>query len=95
MTKEIEEKIIWDFKIGDEFKSGIEGYAFIIDVFEEVPRLSLYKIKRYSCESSPTRIQPPEGMLISAVAGQGGDIKRGGLFQINGEIREWIRENIL
>ncbi len=92
--KEFEDKIIWDFKIGDEFKSSLEGYAFVVDVYEGVPRLALYKIKKYSCESSPTKIQPPEEMLVSAVTGQGGDLKKGGLFQIDGEIKEWIKENL-
>lgn len=32
IIKEIEDRIIWDFKIGDEFKLNLQGYAFIIDV---------------------------------------------------------------
>lgn len=93
--KEIEERIIWGFKPGEEFKRYQDGYAFIIDVFEEVPMLSLYKIKKYSCESSPTKKQPPREMLISALEKQGGELKRGGMFEINQEIREWIGENLL
>lgn len=92
--KEFEDKINWDFRIGDEFKNNLEGYAFIVDVFEGVPRLALYKIKKYSCESSPTKVQPPREMLAAALARQGGDLKKGGLFQIDGEIKDWIRENL-
>lgn len=88
------EKILWDFKVGDEFKKGIEGYAFIVDVLEGVPRLSLYKIKKYSCESSPTKVQPPEEMLTAAVTRQGGDLDREGLFNIDPDIRIWIEENL-
>lgn len=87
-------KIFWDFKVGDEFKKAIEGYAFIVDVIEGVPRLSLYKIKKYSCESSPTKVQPPEEMLAAAVIRQGGDPEREGLYNIDTDLRIWIEENL-
>lgn len=93
--KDFEESIIWDFRIGDEFKKQLEGYAFIVDVYEEVPRLALYKIKKYSCQSSPTKIQPPVEMLVTAVLTQGGSIRKGGLFEIDQEIKDWIMKNLL
>lgn len=93
--KDFEDRIIWDFKPGEEFKRYTEGYAFIVDVIDEVPWLSLYKIKKYSCQSSPIKQQPPREMLLSALDRQGADIKRGGLFEIDQDLREWIKENLL
>jgi len=50
LWREIENKIIWDFNVGNEFKNRREGYAFVVDVYEGIPKLSLYKIKKYSSE---------------------------------------------
>ncbi|MFZ5647174.1 MAG: DVU0772 family protein [Bacillota bacterium] len=90
----MEDRIIWDFKVGDEFKLNREGYAFVIDVYEGEPKLSFYKIKRYSSESNPTKKQPQQEMLLSAVKNQGGDLKRGGLFSIDDNIKDWIRSEL-
>ncbi|MFZ5634156.1 MAG: DVU0772 family protein [Bacillota bacterium] len=95
LWQEIEQKIIWDFKVGEEFKLNREGYAFVVDVYEGNPKLALYKIKRYSSESNPVKKQPPEEMLAKCVADQGGDMKRGGLFNINAGIEKWIREELM
>lgn len=94
LWKEIEDKIIWDFKVGDEFKNGREGYAFVIDVYEKIPKLSLYKIKKNSSEANPLRKQPDREMLYRALDKQGVQIIRGGIFSIDSEVEGWIRENL-
>lgn len=95
LWQEIESRIIWGFKVGEEFKVYQDGYAFVIDVYDCMPKLALYKIKRYSSESNPVKIQPPAEMLSRCVKEQGGDMKKGGLFSINPEIENWIRLNLI
>lgn len=94
LWKELEDRIIWDFKVGDEFKLYKEGYAFVIDVYEGVPKLAFYKIKKYSAESNLVKKQPDHEMLLSAVKRQGGERKRHGLFSIDDKIKEWIRNEL-
>ncbi|MCL6478353.1 MAG: hypothetical protein K6T65_08040 [Peptococcaceae bacterium] len=95
LWQEIHQKIIWDFKVGEEFKLNREGYAFIVDVYEGVPKLCLYKIRKYSSESNPVKKQPPEDILVKCVTEQGGDLKRGGMFNINPEVEKWIKEELM
>jgi hypothetical protein len=94
LWKEIEERIAWDFRVGDEFKRGLDGkYAFILDVCEGEPKVALYKIKKYSCESNTIKQQPPREMLLKAAEEQGADKVRNGIYNIDGEIEAWIRKN--
>ncbi|MFZ5652104.1 MAG: DVU0772 family protein [Bacillota bacterium] len=94
LWKDLEERIIWDFKVGDEFKLNREGYAFVIDVYEGVPKLAFYKIKKYSAECNLIKKQPDPEMLLSAIKKQGGEIKRHGLFSIDDEIMSWVRNEL-
>lgn len=94
LWKDIENRIIWDFKVGDEFKKYQEGYAFVVDVYECIPKLSLYKIKKNSAECNPIRKQPDQELLLSAIEKQGIKIIRGGIFSIDSELQEWIKENL-
>lgn len=94
LWKEIESRIAWDFRVGDEFKRGLDGkYAFILDIYEGEPKVALYKIKKYSCESNTIKKQPPSEMLINAAKKEGADRIRHGIFNIDGEIEAWIRKN--
>lgn len=94
LWKEIGEKIAWDFRVGDEFKPGSAGkYAFVLDVCEGEPKVALYKIKKYSCESNTIKQQPPVEMLVKAAQKEGADKVRNGIYNIDGEIKDWVREN--
>jgi len=94
LWKDIENRIIWDFKVGDEFKKYQEGYAFVVDVYEGIPKLSLYKIKKNSAECNPIRKQPDQELLCRAIEKQGIKIIRGGIFSIDSELQDWIKENL-
>lgn len=94
LWKEIEDRIVWDFRLGDEFKSNMEGrFAFILDVFEGEVKVALYKMKKYSSESNPVKQQPPREMLLRALQHKCADMHRGGVFDINEELLAWIRKN--
>jgi len=71
-----------------------EGYAFVVDVYEGIPKLSLYKIKKYSSECNPIRKQPDQKLLYQALEKQGVKIIRGGIFSIDSELQGWIRDNL-
>ncbi|MFZ5597321.1 MAG: DVU0772 family protein [Bacillota bacterium] len=95
LWKEIEDKIFWDFKVGDEFKVGKFGYAFVIDVYDNEPKLALYKIKKYSCESNPVKKQPDRDMLLNAVKNQGDGLMRDGLYSIDDNLKSWIKSVLM
>lgn len=93
--KEIEDTIIWDFTLENEYKHRQPGYAFIIDVFEKTPQLSLYIIKKNVSKTQTLPKQPAQEMLFKAVKEQSGDLKYERLYDINDEIRNWLKQNIL
>ncbi|MFZ5644253.1 MAG: DVU0772 family protein [Bacillota bacterium] len=94
LWKELEDRIAWDFNIGDEFKKNMDGrYAFIIDIYEESVKLALYKMKKYSCESNPIKQQPPKEMILKAVQDKCTDYVRGGMYDIDEDLKTWIRKN--
>ncbi|HBV97821.1 MAG: hypothetical protein JL50_02730 [Peptococcaceae bacterium BICA1-7] len=94
LWKQIESRVAWDFRVGDEFKRGQDGkFAFVLDIYEGEPKVALYKIKKYSCESNTIKQQPPSEMLLSAAKKEGADRVRHGIFNIDGEIEAWIRKN--
>ncbi|MHB8157427.1 MAG: DVU0772 family protein, partial [Desulfocucumaceae bacterium] len=87
--------LLWDFKLGDEFKKNLEGQlAFIVDVYEKKPKLTLYRMKKNSSECNPIKNQPPEELLFAAIEKQGGKIIRNGMFNIDSEVEKWIKESL-
>jgi len=91
---EIKNSILWDFQLENEFKNRRRGYAFVIDVCDEIPLLAIYVIKDNVSKTQVMQEQPPRELMIKAVEEQGGNIKQDHLFNINGEIRRWREDNI-
>ena len=93
----IKDHVLWDFCLEDEFKcTRRNGYAFVIDVCGQKPRLALYMIKdRLSkTQTLQDKQQPPEELLVRAVEEQGGNLQRDNLYDINETLRVWLRENL-
>lgn len=93
--KENEEHIIWDFCLEEEFKNRQVGCSFVIDVNDQKPQLSLYIMKKRLSKSETLAQQPPREMLVRAVEETGASLQRDCLYDINDEIRQWIKENLL
>lgn len=94
---EIKDHILWDFRLEDEFKikERKTGYAFVIDVCDQTPRLAIYIIKERLSKTQTLIEQPPREMMVRAVEEQGGNLKLDNLFDINNEIRRWIEQNLI
>lgn len=92
--EEVRNKVIWDIDLDNEFVDRREGFAFLIDVYEENPVLVVYVIKKQGSETAPMKKQPPREMLVQAVRDQGGDLCDDKLFYVNKEVRDWIEKNI-
>lgn len=96
--QEIKESILWDFKLEDEFKGPRRhGYAFVVDVCDRVPRLAIYMMKERlsKTQTMQENQQPPRDMLVRAVEDAGGNMNLDCIYDINGEIRNWVKENLL
>jgi len=91
---QIKDDILWDFRLEEEFKNRRMGYAFVIDVCDQNPVLSIYLIKEHLSKTQPLLDQPPKELLIKAIAEQGGSLNQDNLFNINSDIRSWLEENI-
>jgi hypothetical protein len=89
---------MWDFRLEDEavlFQQRRTGYAFIIDVLDGTPRLALYHVTRFGSKTEYFDKQPPQEMLVKALAEQGANTNQDGLYNINQELRVWAEENLL
>lgn len=96
--QKISPRVMWDFRLENEatlFRNRQTGYAFIVDVLDGTPRLSLYHVTRFGSKSDFLESQPPQELLVKALAEQGASINRDGLYNINHELRLWIKENVL
>ncbi len=91
-VKKIKDKIIWDFRLENEFKNRQMGYAFVIDVCDQTPQLAIYVIKKHVSKTQPLLDQPPREMLTRAVEEQGGSMNYETLYNINDEIRQWLKQ---
>lgn len=93
---EIKDQVLWDFRLENENKNRQPGYAFVIDVFEETPRLALYVIKKHlsKTQTLPDEQQPPRSMLLKALEEQDVNLKYANIYDINQEIGQWLKENI-
>ncbi len=95
--QEIKNDVLWDFCLEDEFKhERCNGYAFVVDVCDQKPRLALYMIKdRLSkAQTLQDKQQPPEEMLAQAVMEQGGNLNLDNLYNINEALRNWVQKNL-
>jgi len=92
---EIKDKILWDFKLKDEFKNRPRGFAFVIDVYDNNPRLALYKLGPMLSSTKKVDRQPPREMLVRAVEEQGGSLEDSNLFDASEEVKNWVKENLL
>lgn len=90
-----QDKIIWDFCLAEEFKNRQTGCAFVIDVFERTPQLSLYLVKNRLSITETCPQQPPREMMEKALEETGISPIRDNLYDINDEIRCWIKDNLL
>lgn len=93
--QKVKQNLILDFCLGKEFENRQKGYAFVVDVFNKMPQLGLYKISKYSSRCDIISNQPPREMLEKAVAEQGGNLERSAMYDINNELRQWVEENLL
>ncbi|HBX24662.1 MAG TPA: hypothetical protein DEF34_13675 [Desulfotomaculum sp.] len=96
--QEIKDNILWDFRLEDEFKGERHsGYAFVVDVCDKKPRLALYMMKdRLSkTQTLQDKQQPPEEMMVRAVEEQGANMNLDSLYNINGDLRNWVENNLL
>lgn len=96
--EKVKRRLMWDFRLEDEsnlFGERRTGYAFVIDIMDGVPRLAVYHVTRFGSKSDFSAYQPPREMLDKALAEQGITTNQDGLYNINGELRNWIEENIL
>lgn len=95
LKEKIMDKLIWDYNLKEEFKEKRVGYAFVIDAWENPPKLSLYTVKLNGTMGDILPVQPPKEMLIKALEEQGVKPGQGEYHAINAEIRSWIESNIL
>jgi len=91
----IKEKLMWDFKLEEEFKNRQKGFAFVIDVYDKNPQLTLYKVGDMLSSTKFLAKQPPKEMLVRAVEEQGGSLEENNLFNANEEIKSWVKENLM
>ncbi|AGL03051.1 DVU0772 family protein [Desulfoscipio gibsoniae] len=93
---EIKDQILWDFRLENENKNRQPGYAFVIDVFEQTPRVALYIIKKHlsKTQTLPDDQQPPRDILLKALEEQNVDLKYANIYNINQQIRQWLEQNI-
>lgn len=95
--KEIKDSVLWDFRLEDEFKGPRKnGYAFVIDVCDQQPRVAIYMIKERLSKTQTLleKFQPPRDMLVRSVEEMGGNLNREALYNINSEVREWLEKNL-
>ncbi|SFQ94910.1 DVU0772 family protein [Desulfoscipio geothermicus] len=94
--QEIREQILWDFRLENENKDRRLGYAFVIDVFEQTPRLALYIVKKHlsKTQTMQEEHQPPREMLLKALEEQNVNLKYDNIYDINEEIRHWLEQHI-
>ncbi len=93
--EKVKKRLDWEHKFDSEFKTRESGYTFVIDVINRQPMVSLYRFSPYITKSEPLEQQPPLDMLNEALADQGNEALKDGVFYINEKIRSWIEENIL
>ena len=96
--EKVKQNLIQDFCLAKEskdFETRQKGYAFVIDVFNKNPQLALYKVSKYSSSCDILSQQPPREMLVKAVEEQGGTLENSAVFDINGELRQWVEDNLL
>jgi hypothetical protein len=96
--EKVKRRVMWDFRLEDEevaFQKRRTGYAFIIDVLDGTPRLAIYHVTRFGSKTEYFDLQPPQEMLVKALAEQGASLSRDGLYNINHELRVWAEENLL
>ena len=97
LKEEVKKNVNWDFDVNKELYCLKRDtfLAFVIDVFEGVPQLVLYTVKKNGSTTDELEINPPREMLVKAIEEQGGNLKKSCLYNINGEIRTWIEQNLL
>lgn len=93
--QQLKDSIIWDFHLKDEFINRQEGNGFVIDVYQGMPRLALYKMKKHHSESALLQQQPPQELLESSLEEQGLVGAKDNLYNITPSVRLWIEANIL
>lgn len=91
----IKDRIIWDFKFEDEFKTRDTGYTFIIDVLNGKSIVALYRFTPFGIKSEPLENQPPGDMVNAALIQQGNDNMKDGLYYIDEDIKKWIQEHVI
>ena len=97
LKEEVKKNVNWDFDVNKETYCLKRDtfLAFVLDVFDGVPQLVLYTVKKNGSTTDELEINPPREMLVKAVEEQGGNLKKSCLYNINGEIRAWIEQNLL
>lgn len=95
--EEIKDHILWDFRLENENKERKMGYAFVIDIFEKTPQLALYIVKKHLSKTQTLQEdqQPPREMLLKALEEQNVDFKYDNIYNINDQIRQWVKENLI
>jgi hypothetical protein len=95
-TDNILEKVQWDFNFENEFNSHRKaGFAFLIDVWQNMPNLVLYRIGPFNSYTNEIEVQPPQPMLVNALKQQDyHERKNDGLYYINDDIRAWIEKTL-
>lgn len=88
------EEIIWDFDLKNEFVNRKIGNGFVIDMYDGVPYLSLYKMKRRISETVLLDVQPPKELLEKALVEQGIINFRDDIYSITPSLKNWIKENL-
>lgn len=94
----VKRRLMWDFRVEDEsvhFGERRTGYAFIVDVAFGEPRLSIYHVTRFGSQCEDVGKQPPNELLLKALAEQGASLGKDGMYNINHELRLWIEEHVL
>lgn len=97
--EKVKERLTWDFDVNNEFKNKEfrkkAGFTFVIDVWNGIQKVTLYRIALNGSESIDIDKQPPKEMIVKAIEEQGGSPKKDGLYNMNQEVRAWIEENVL
>ncbi|AQS59170.1 DVU0772 family protein [Desulforamulus ferrireducens] len=88
----IKDLVDWDYDFSNDFKKRDRGYTFVVDAWEETPKLALYKFTPYGVKCDYLEQQPPKEMLLEALQGQ--EKNRENIYKINQALRNWIEENI-
>lgn len=95
VLENIKDDIIWDFNLQEEFNNRCVGYGFVIDVCDGVPRLALYRMKKRLSDTNILQQQPARELLDKALQDQGYTKPRDNIYQITGDVRQWIEDNLL